>query len=373
MKIGFDLRTIAKGRRTGIEEYTLNILQELLKSKEDEFLLFYNAFLKSQVPKFILKRKNAKLFDFNVPDKLVGFFSFFSQPKVDDILGGTDVFFSPHFMSSYVKKSKKVVVFHDLSFLYYPEFFSFKKRYWHFLQNPKKQAKNADMIITVSESTKFDIVEFYKIEEKKIKVIYPGVNRNFKPLFKNEILESVRKKYDLPERFILYFGTIEPRKNIEGIISAFEKVREKEKISLVLAGTFGWLFDDILNKAKNSKFKNDIVFTGFVNQNDKVHIYNMAELFLYPSFFEGFGMPPLEAMACGVPAIVSNCSSMPEVVGDSAVLVNPYNENEIAQAILAILKDEKLKKTFKEKGILRSKKFSWEKAGKETLKVLKSV
>ncbi|MBI3671389.1 glycosyltransferase family 4 protein [Candidatus Azambacteria bacterium] len=374
MNIGFDLRTIAQGKQTGVEEYALNILREISKSREDDFLLFYNAFFKIGIEKDILNKDNVFLKDFNVPNKLLDLFVFFNIPKLDKLVGGADVFFSPHFLSAPVSKdAKKVVTFHDLSFLHYPEFFSFKKKYWHFTQDPKKQAKEADRIIAISESTKSDLVNFYNIPDEKISVVYSGVDESFRPIPKSDQnLERVKKKYNLPENFILYLGTIEPRKNILGIIEAFEKVREKRKVNLVIAGTFGWLFSDIIKRAENSRFKDDIVFTGFVDQADKVYLYNLAEVFVYPSFFEGFGFPPLEAMACGVPIITSNCSSLPEVVGDAGIMIDPYKPSEIAEAIDLVLESGALRSALRERGIEQSKKFSWEDAGKKTLSILES-
>ncbi len=373
MKIGFDIRAIAQGKHSGVQEYTLRILNELLKSKNDEFLLFYNAFLKTFVPKNILENSNTVLRDFNVPNKILDTFLFFGYPKLDKLIGEADVFFSSHFLATPVsKKCRKITTFHDLSFLHYPEFFSLRKKYWHFIQRPKKQAKESDRIIAISESTKKDLVNFYKVPESKIKVIYSGVSQSMTLLEKNDKkLKSVKEKYSLFDEFILYLGTIEPRKNIVGIIKAFEGIREKKRIKLVLAGALGWLYEDILKEIKSSKFAEDIIFLGFVDDKDKVGLYNLASVFVYPSFFEGFGFPPLEAMACGTPVVTSNCSSLPEVVGDAALMVDPYKPSEIADAIWILLEDDKLRNLYKEKGILRAKKFSWERTGKKTLDLIK--
>jgi len=375
MKIGFDIRTIAQGKHSGVEEYTLRILSELLKSKGDEFLLFYNAFSKVSLPENILKNGNIALKDFNVPNKLLDPFLFFGQPKLDEILGGTDVFFSPHFLAAPVSGvCKKVTTFHDLSFLHYPEFFSQRKKYWHFSQRPKKQAQGSDRIIAISESTKEDIVNFYNIPESRIDVVYSGVGEEMRLLENDDKeLKLVKEKYSLPDEFLLYLGTIEPRKNIVGIIKAFEGVREKRNIKLVLAGAFGWLYEDILKEAKSSRFSDDIIFLGFADDEDKAGLYNLASVFVYPSFFEGFGFPPLEAMACGTPVVTSNCSSLPEVVGDAAIMIDPYKPAEIADALWMFLEDESLRSIYKERGILQAKKFSWKKTGEESLRVLKNL
>jgi len=373
MKIGFDIRTIAHGRHSGVEEYTLRILSELLKSESDEFLLFYNAFSKADLSENILENKNSKIKDFNVPNKLLDAFLFFGQPKLDKLLGGTDVFFSPHFLTAPISKNcKKVTTFHDLSFLHYPEFFSFRKKYWHFIQRSQKQASDSDKIIAISESTKEDIVNFYKIPETNIHVVYSGVSEEMKPLKKDDKeLKRVKEKYSLPNEFILYLGTIEPRKNIIGIIKAFEGIRERRDTKLVLAGAFGWLYEDILKEAKGSRFSDDIIFLGFVDDPDKTGLYNLAEVFVYPSFFEGFGFPPLEAMACGTPVVTSNCSSLPEVVGEAALMVDPYKPSEIADAVWMLLEDDGLRNIYRERGLSRAKIFKWEKTGEETLNIIK--
>ncbi|MFH1388123.1 MAG: glycosyltransferase family 1 protein, partial [Patescibacteria group bacterium] len=228
------------------------------------------------------------------------------------------------------------------------------------------------------------------IDSEKIKVIYSGVGKQFRPNViaseakqscgKNKIATSSRlnvrtprndmtDKYYLPDKFILYFGTIEPRKNLIGLIKAFELLKDKN-IKLVIAGTKGWLYQDIFKTASQSKRKKDIIFTGFVKEEDKPYLYNLAQSFVYPSFFEGFGFPPLEAMACGIPTIVSANSSLPEVVGDAALMVNPKNIDELAQAMETVSNDNKVRDQLIKKGLKQALRFSWEKCAQETLKVL---
>jgi len=177
----------------------------------------------------------------------------------------------------------------------------------------------------------------------------------------------------LPEKFILYFGTLEPRKNLVGLIKAYEILRQKYKIDdykLVIAGSPGWLDKKIFFAAKKSPYSSDIKFTGFVAAEDKVYLYNLATLFVYPSFFEGFGFPPLEAMACGVPVICSNTSSFPEIASQASLLADPYNFSEIAWAMNEILSDHNLVQDLISKGIKSVKKFSWDRCARETLDFL---
>lgn len=378
MKIGVDIRVLTKGAHSGIEEYASQILEEIIKlGKDDEFVLYYNAFSKERADFDWMREKNVSLEEFRWPNQFLNYSFLLGWPKVDKLLGGVDAFFSPHFLNSATtKKCKKIITFHDLSFLRHPEFFPWRKRYWHFMQNIKKQAQEADKIIAISESTKNDLIDLYEIKEEKIKVIYSGINSQFGPITDENYLKSIKEKYKLPDNFILYLGTIEPRKNIESVIEAFELIKENKfspynDLKLVIAGGFGWLYGNILKRAKSSPYAGDIIFTGAMNGDDRAGIYSMAKLFIFPSFFEGFGFPPLEAMACGVPTITSNCSSLPETVGDGAIMIDPYRPEEIAIATREIFNDEKLKNLLIQKGLEQIKKFSWENCAEETLKFIK--
>ena len=377
---------LARGARTGVEEYTTNLLANMLSLNTDlKFKLFYNGYQKVELNYDWLKFPNIELIQYKIPNKILDTsLYFFNYPKIDKLLEGVDVFFAPHiFLSAVSGKCKTVTTFHDLSFEKYPEFYSANKNYWHFSMNPKKQARETDKIIAVSESTKNDLVELYNINPEKIKVIYSGVNlslREARMSVANEMATKqsrdyaqetkVRKKYNLPEKYILYLGTLEPRKNIIGLIKAFELFNIKYSIlniKLVIAGSKGWLYKDIFKTVENSPVKKDIILTGFIDDQDKSALYSLADLFVYPSFYEGFGFPPLEAMACGTPVITSNVSSLPEAVGNAAITINPYNLDELYRAMEMVLTDENLKNNLIKKGHEQAKKFSWQKCARETL------
>jgi len=431
MIIGIDIRVLAKGTKTGIEEYTTNLLSFLLPiDKKIKYKLFYNAFRKVKLDYSWLELSNVELKESKWPNRLLDFFSqIFRYPKIDRFLGKIDIFFSPHFLPiSLPRGCKRVVTFHDLSFKHHSQFFSFSRKLWHLLTFPKLQARNAKKIIVDSLSTKEDLIKIYKINPDKIKVIYLGTNKIFEPIKKNDPqLLKVKRKYILPislinaskrpalhslktnnneqinisssnVKFILYFGTIEPRKNLLSIIKAFEALKEKiakpdletkwdglegtvigkkgsllEDLKLVIAGSKGWLYKDIFKMAENSKFKKDIIFTGIIDDKDKPYLYNLASAFIYPSFFEGFGFPPLEAMACGIPTIVSNTSSLPEVVGDGAIMVDPSNVNELVFAVKEILENKSLREDLIKKGLKQAKKFDWDRTAKEVLKIFREL
>ena len=382
MIIGIDIRMLARGMKTGVEEYTTNLLANMLSLDQNiRYKLFYNGYQKIKLDYDWLKFPNVELRQYRIPNRFLdASLYFFDYPKIDKLLKEVDVFFSPHiFLSSVSKKCKSVMTFHDLSFEKYPEFYSASKNYWHFSMNPKKQARKTDKIIAVSESTKNDLVGLYNINPEKIKVIYSGINPVSSIQYPVSSISKIKKKYNLPEKYILYLGTLEPRKNIIGLIKAFEIFKTKLKsrgrhsgmspsgFKLVIAGSKGWLYRDIFKTVKNSPVKNDIIFTGFIDDEDKSILYSQAELFVYPSFYEGFGFPPLEAMACGTPVITSNFSSLPEAVGDAAIMINPYNLDELYRAMEMVLNDDKLKNTLIKKGFEQTKKFSWQKCARETL------
>jgi len=383
MRIGIDIRVLTRGTRTGVEEYTINLLDHLLPLDSSvEYKLFYNAYHQVKLDYDWLNLPNVKLYSFRLPNRIFFVLArYLKFPQIDRLLKGVDVYFSPHFFPAPVSSyCRRVITFHDLSFEHHPQFFNWRKRLWQkFLMETRKEAEKADKIIAVSESTKKDLIDIYGIEPKKIKVIYSGISLLFNRQpseIRHQSLKLIKKKYNLPDKFILYFGTLEPRKNLIGLIKAFELLNSKFKIKnfkLVLAGSKGWLYQEIFKTVQKSFCRDKIVFTGFIKEEDKPYIYQLAELFVYPSFFEGFGFPPLEAMTSGVPTIVSCNSSLPEVVEQAAVMVDPYNIQELAWAMKIILTDKNLREELIKKGFERAKQFSWQKCAQETLEILKEV
>ncbi|MEI6597224.1 MAG: glycosyltransferase family 1 protein, partial [bacterium] len=329
MKIGIDIRTLMDARYSGVSEYTFNLISEILKlDNKNDYRFFYNSFGDClNIPKF--SGENVKLVKYNYPNKVLNylFFKFFNYPKIDQALEA-DLFFMPHInFIGLSSGAKSLLTIHDLSFLKYPEFFSRRKNFWHKMIDVKKLINRFDVIIAVSENTKRDIMELCEVDENKIKVIYAGVGEEYRQITNNDSeirLIEVRNKYNLPDKFILYLGTVEPRKNVDGIIRAYSKLRvdnrELRDYKLVIAGGRGWKSDDIYKEWERSEFKDDIKFLGYINSKDKVYLYNLASVFVYPSFYEGFGFPPLEAMACGAPVVTSYAASLPEVTGDAALM-----------------------------------------------------
>jgi len=384
MRIGIDVRCLAEGRRTGVEEYTLNLLENLFKlDSKNEYLLFFNSFRKSRADfSSLTKFPNVKLKCFNFPNKILNFlFWYLNWPKIDQMLGGTDIIFLPNIIfASVSQKTKLINTIHDLSFERYPETFSWKRRLWHIFVNPKKICQKAHKIVAVSDSTKNDLIQLYGIKAEKITRIYSGISEKFKALDRNnENLIKIKEKYNLPYKFILYLGTIEPRKNIIGIIRAYDRLQQEAEITqneelkkykLVLAGQEGWLYKEIFTQIKKSKYRQNILRLKNIADSDKVYLYNLASIFVYPSFFEGFGFPPLEAAGCAVPVISSNNSSLSEVIGKGGILIDPDRPDEISEAMKEIILSKNLQDTLKEEGKNQKINFNWAKTAHETLKLI---
>lgn len=375
MKIGFDARCLEEEKISGVGEYALELLKNILElDKENEYTIFSNSFKQKNSRHFekLAKYPNVRLKRFSFPNKLLNFcFWYLNWPKIDKMIGGVDVFFAPNINFLTVsKKCQLVATFHDLSFERYPRFFSLKTRLWHkYFVNPRRLARNAKKLIAVSDSTKKDLGEIYKISPEKIGIVFHGTGKDFREIDRNDPkLLEIQKKYNLPWKFILYLGNIEPRKNIRSIIAAYEKmVSENPKLSkhkLVLAGNVSPLCRNLIGGNGN------IFACGYIERDDRPFVYGLAALFAYPSFFEGFGLPVLEAMACGTPAVASHGSSIPEVAENAAILVDPNRPDQISKAMESLLTDEKLYSRMKERGLAQAKKFNWEKCARETLKIL---
>lgn len=378
MVIGIDIRVLGSGKKSGIEEYTEQLLAHMLPLDPTiEYKLFYNSF-RYPLPEYPwLKLPNVKVVRYRLPNRILFYLSLlFNWPKIDKLLGGVDVFFAPHFfLAPLSSECRRVTTFHDLSFVSFPEFFSWRKRIWHTVEmQPLWQARFSNQIIAVSDSTKHDLVEKYHIDPARITRIHSGIAPSMQIPHRHDVERFIQIKH-LPRRYVLFMGTIEPRKNVSGIVRAFSLVKGQigmGDMNLVLAGSRGWLDDAVVEEIKRSPHHNDIHMIGPVSDEDRPLLYAGAVIFIYPSFFEGFGFPPLEAMSCGTPVITSNNSSLPEVVGDAAVMVDPYSISDMARALSVLTTDKRLRTRMIERGLLRSAQSTWQKCAQMTLEVLRS-
>jgi len=368
MIIGIDGNEANIENRVGVGQYSLSILKEWQKiaSPNNQFIIYL-----SRSPQFWLPKKN-QYFSYRVfgPQKFwtqfaLPFNLFFKKREID-------VFFSPaHYMPRF-SPIKTVVTIHDLAYFYYPQEFK-KNDLWQLKSWTKYSVKKAAKIIAVSQNTKKDLVKFYKINPRKIAVVYNGYDtKRFNSQLGPSQIEKIKRKHKIGDDYIIYLGTLQPRKNIETLIKAFPQVSKRfNRLKLVIAGKKGWLYKSIFAQVKKLGLERKVIFTDFVPDEEIPFLLAGARLFVLPSLYEGFGITVLEAMACGVPVLVSRVSSLPEVVGHAGRYIeNPQNYSEISQKIIQILENSKLQKELSEKGIKQAQRFSWKKCAEETLKVI---
>ncbi len=373
LKIGIDISPLTSSSRTGVGEYTYELLNALFDiDSENQYFLFYNSFadVSINIPKWT--QKNVHFVHTSWPNKIFHFLlQIFNYPKFDTLIESKtgiklDYFFSPNIgFQAISKNTKHILTVHDLSFEIFPECFSLKMRLWHAFLSPRRQCQSADIILTPSENTKRDIVDLYAIAKDKIKVLSPGLSSLFSSFEKKS---DIQKEYHLPEKYILFLGTIEPRKNIEGLLKAFD-IFQKDfpEYYLVIAGAKGWKNKHIFETIEKTR---NVQYIGYISPQDKPALYAGASVFVYPSLYEGFGFPVLEAFASGVAVITSSRSSLPEVAGDAAYYVNPYNSLEITEGIRRFVTDRELSKIFIQKGFSQIQNFSWKKTAEQFLSSL---
>lgn len=364
MIIGFDGSRGFGGKRTGTENYSYQLLKALAKIDQKDLYIVY---LRRNYSSNEVRRYHNEWPD-NFHFKTISWPRLWTQGglALQTFKDKLDVLFVPAHTLPIIRKPglKTVVTVHDLGSEYLPSMHQFKQRaYLGFMQ--KYQLKTATKIIAVSKATKQDLVKKIGIEEGKIEVIYEGYDKGlFKPKFDIEI-NSLKPYY-------LFVGTVQPRKNLKRVIKAFAAFHLQGGLKLVIVGQKGWMSDEIYKLPKKLGIEDKVKFLGYVPDEKLPVLYSGAEAFLFPSLFEGFGLPILEAQACGTPVITSNTSSMPEVIGDGAILVDPYSVDDIVDGMRKI-EDRELRMEKIKKGFENVKRFSWEKCARETLDVLTSI
>lgn len=372
MNICVDIRSLLENQYSGVSYYTYNLLVNIFENdQKNNYKLFYNSFRKKL--DFEFDYPNVKIYRFRIPNKLLNFcFLFFKYPKIDKMVGGCDIFFAPNLnFFALSKKIKKVITIHDLSFKLFPKFFSLKQRLWHNLINVCRVVCSFDSVITVSNNTKKDLIRFCDITKKNTNVIYLGVNPYF--FYDNS---SVRTKINnlVSKNYILSIITLEPRKNIENTIFSFEKVAASNKdLLLVFIGKKGYKSRKYLNLIKKSKFSDRILYFDYISGGEKWFLIDHAKVLMFISFYEGFGLPVLEAQSRGIPVICSYNSSFLEILGKSSLFVNPYDLNDISHKLENILNDSDLYNDLKEKSLYNSKRFNWKNTAIKTVKIFENL
>ncbi|MGQ9500545.1 MAG: glycosyltransferase family 4 protein [Anaerolineae bacterium] len=284
-----------------------------------------------------------------------------------------DLLHSPDFIPPFRRNCKSVITVHDLAFLLYPHFLT--KEAARYYGQIDQAVRRTDHIIAVSESTRRDTIKLLGVPEQKITVIYEAANPIYRPVDKEAARCHVAEIYGIQESYILFVSTIEPRKNLPGLLQAFRLLRDhyKRAEKLVLAGGRGWLSEEVFATIEQLGLSNHVYALGRVPSEHLLYLYNAAQMLVHPSFYEGFGLPPLEAMHCGTPTIVSNVSALPEVVGDAAILIDPHDIDGLAAAMWRLLTDEQLRACLIEKGFKRAQMFSPERTAQQTLEVYRRV
>jgi glycosyltransferase involved in cell wall biosynthesis len=367
MKIGVDGYEACAPDRVGVGRFVVEILRAIHKIDINNSYTIFSPFPKISSLPSSTENWNYRICTFN------RLWTNIALPYYIKKWGRNfDLFFSPvHYVPRFIS-IPTVVGIMDLSFYEYPELFKqadlYKLKHW-----TGHAVRHASHVIAISESTKNDILSIYKCRPEKVSVVYPGASHMQSAKTNTTSFEELKNKFGINGTYILYVGTIQPRKNIERLIDAYLKVSDKE-LQLVIVGKKGWLYDSIFEKVKELKLKDRIIFTDYINSAELELLYKNAECFVLVSLYEGFGFPVLEAMQAGVPVVTSNVSSLPEVAGDAAELVDPTNTDEITRAIEKVLNLDKEERILRiEKGKAQAEKFTWEKTARETLKVFEKV
>ncbi len=359
MRIGVNTSQIFN-INTGVGVYTRNLYKNLLASTgEDEIISLSTdsdgkegrpPFLNSRIPRIawehlLLPKRLSKLC--------------------------LDLFHNPdHILPILNTGCPSIITVHDISFIIHPGLFHPSRQIYKEILL-KRSVPRVDKIIADSQNTKRDLIERLHLSPDKIEVVYPGVEDNFRIIEDRDLLDSVKRRYNLPERFILFVGTLDRRKNLVRLMEAFSRCAIDSK--LVLVGEKSWKYCPLFKRASDLSIEERVIFAGRVPCQDVPAIYNLAEIFVYPSLYEGFGFPPLEAMACGTPVITSNISSLPEIVGQAAITIDPYNVEELREKMTELFNNEGLRRKMRFRGLERSRLFSWQETALRTLKVYRGL
>ncbi len=375
MRITFDISP-AVHHHAGLGRYAHELLDALISlDRANEYCAFYYSPRSRERPDAPLDRLAARTIRLGAkPWRMSVLLAEFFGATLDRWLPRSDVFHATDHLLPPLRHSGGVFTIHDLIFRFFPEYHLPLNRWYLSLMLPRF-FNRADALIAVSQSTQRDVTRLMQVPQEKIAVIYEGVNPAFRPIDDATQLARVRAKYDLPARYILYFGTIEPRKNLVTLLDAYHFLLSRDDAApeVVVAGRRGWLYQPVFQRVRELGIERRVHFTDWVEARDAPAVMSGASAFVYPSLYEGFGLPPLEAMACGVPVICSNASSLPEVVGEGGILFEPRDVGALAAALTRVLADPGLCAQLRERGLARARKFSWERAARETLAVYQSV
>jgi len=377
MLIAFDCRIIRDKNPAGIARVVLEFLKNVLvyDRKNDYILIFDNIEMKELVMSHLKNvKKRHKIII--LPYGLMSFSDILHLPKILRERK-IDIYYVPYYITSPFHKGYKVIItIFDLIHFFYPRLkMSLGRKAFHFFSfMPRLVFKRADRIITISISTSRDLVKKFRISPKKVRLIYMGVAESFHMIDQKKSKRFIEDKYKIKKPYILYVGRNEPHKNIKAIVLAYRLLPKNiiSEYNLVFVGKQEERYEESIKELiEKYNLSNNIIFTGYVEESDLSYIYSAASVFVFPSFYEGFGLPILEAMKCGVPVVSSNTSSLPEVGGDAVLYAEPYDVAKISDHIKNILENRELKNGMIKKGLDQVKKFTWFKAANNLLQCFK--
>lgn len=368
MKIGLEAERANLPNPTGVERYAAELIKNLAGlDQNNQYILYFRT---QPQPWFYELPKNFHI-------RILPFPKFWTQLRLswEMIIHRVDVLVILASVLPIIHPRNSIFTTHDIAYEMFPQAFTpFMRNYLRW--STRFAVKHARKILAVSEATKSDLIRIYKAIPNKIAVTYLGFNaEEFRPRRYDEV-QPILDKYGLVyQKYILFVGTIQPRKNLERLTEAFHKLRKQHHIEekLAIVGGRGWLWEPIVKKIKIAGLDGSAKYYDYVAKEDLTYIYAGARLLILPALYEGFGLPPLEAMACGVPVVVSNISSLPEVVGEAGVLVDPNSVDSIAEGLLKVLTDQNLRNQMIARGLEQAKKFTWEKTARKTLEVIESL
>ncbi|MGN6711815.1 glycosyltransferase family 4 protein [Anaerocolumna jejuensis] len=367
MKVSFDAQFLLEAQKTGIGRMTEALIEEFQKDPEVNTTLHFFNFLnskakKSKIDKYIAEGYQVKVCCWFHRGIYLRIWKYIPIPY--NWFFNEQCNISQFFCSDIPPKAngKKIVFVHDMAYKSCPDTMD-KKVLKIIDRNMEKTCQRADCIVTVSEFSKQEIIKYMGIDKNKIHVMPSGVDLDrYTPNYSEKDVLTVNKKYGINEEYILYLGTLEPRKNIGTLIDAYYLlIKNNDRIPmLVIAGRKGWLYDEIYEKIKLYKLEDKVKFTGYITKEEAPIMLKGAMLFVFPSTYEGFGLPPLEAMACGTPVIISDAASLPEVVSDAGIKVSPHDSEELAKAMKQLIDAPELRDYYSKKGLRRAANFSWQ-------------
>lgn len=386
MVIGIDGNEANIDKKVGISEYVYELLMQFHSSQQSEISnqkehTKFKIYLKEKPTHGLPMEAEGWEYKVFGPKKMWTQFALPAKLYLER--EKPDVFFSPAHYAPRFSPVPTVISIMDLAFFHFPELFA-KKDLYQLHKWTEYSVKKASKIITISEASKDDIIKLYHIPQDRIHVVYPGIKESLTLTPHNYSMQDLQQKYGISDNFILFVGTLQPRKNIVRAIEAFSKVvsrrseirdqkSEDGELQFVIVGRKGWLYEDILAAPKKYGVEDKVKFLDFVPDDELPTLYKNAKCFLWPSLYEGFGLPVVEAMSYGCPVITSNTSSLPEAGGDAAVYVDPRDTDDIAKKLQVVLSTKSKRAEMIEKGKKQVAKFSWEKAAEQTLEVLQQV